>query len=226
MTSWNELVYMKCVLPQLLKIADKIVIVDDSSNDGTVEWVKSLNDPRIDLFTRKFTTCAEQNDAALQRCTKDNTWVWCTSPDELPTQIFIDTVRTLLNEADKRNIDRIWAVVYHMRGLDTMSEEVGMEIKLFRNDEHHKCHYTGFPHERIDGVFDGTCEKADDGRFGICHMKQADKAKCTQWKTDYVEKLIYSAKDINRRLKYRTVSKPHDMAYYITDELKDYICSQ
>jgi len=226
MTSWNELVYLKCVLPQLLSISDKVVIVDDYSTDGTVEWVKSLNDPRIDLFHRKFDTCAEQFDAALQRCTKDNTWIWSTSPDELPTEVFIRNIRYLLWEADKTNVDRLWCVVYHMRDLDLISEEVGMEIKLFRNDEHHKCKYIGFPHERIDGVFDGTCDKPDDGRIGICHFKQADKAKIAQWKTDYVEKLIYSAKDINRRLKYRTVSKPYNMGYHITEELKNYICSQ
>lgn len=217
---------MKCVLPQLLKFSDKVVIVDDFSTDGTVEWIDNLKDNRIDFFQRKFTTCAEQFDSALQRCTKDDTWIWLTTPDEVPTKVLVGTIRGITQEADRINADRIWCVVFHMRGLDCISEEMGMEIRLFKNDAHHSVFYDGFPHEHLRGKFDGSVLTPDDGNFGICHFKQADKAKMAIWKTDYVEKLIYSAKDINRRLKYRTVPLPIDTKYYITKELKNYLCSQ
>jgi len=226
LTSWNELVYMKCLLPQLLRVFDKVVIVDDFSTDGTVEYIKSLKDPKIDFFQRKFDTCGQQYNSALQRCTKDDTWVWTTTPDEIPTDIFFGILRTLTIEADKQNVDRIWCVVHHMRSLDTMSEEVGMEIRLFRNDVHHDVTYGGFPHEHLRGKFDGRADTHNDGRFGICHFKQADKNKVAQWKTDYVEKLIYSAKDINRRLKHRTVPLPSNIRYELTDELRSQLCSQ
>lgn len=226
MTSWNELVYMKSTLPQLLSVSDKVVIVDDFSTDGTVEYVRSLNNPNIELFSRKFDTCGQQFDSALQRCTKDDTWVWATSPDEVPTTYFLENVRRISQDADKANADRIWCLVRHMRSMDTISEEVGVEIKLFRNDVHHAVSYGGFPHEHLKGKFDGKDMTPDDGRFGVCHFKQADKNKVSQWKTDYVEKLIYSAKDINRRLKYRTIALPSDVSYNITKELENYICSQ
>lgn len=226
LTSWNELIYTKCLLPQLLRVFDKVVIVDDFSTDGTVDYVKSLNEPKVDLVQRKFDTCAKQIDFALQRCSKDNTWVWLATPDEIPTEYFFSNVRQIILEADKQNSDRIWCVVHHLRSIDSMSGEVGMEVRLFRNDAHHNVFYDGFPHEHLRGEFDGSVMTPEDGRFGICHLKQADKEKIQLWKTDYVEKLIYSAKDINRRLKYPTVALPEGVSYELTEELRKYLCSQ
>lgn len=218
--------YVKSLIPQFLTVADKIVIVDDFSTDGTKEYIDSLKDSRIDFFQRKFTTCAEQFDAALQRCTKDDTWVWCATPDEVPTTYWFENIRRLLDEADAKGFDRIWCSVFHMRGLRESSNEVGREIRLFRNDVDNNVSYVGFPHEHLHGKFSGGHDQEQDGRFAICHFKQADKKKVAMWKTDYVEKLIYSAKDINRRLKHPTEALPFDIRYTITDELKDYICSQ
>lgn len=225
-TNWNELVYLKNLIPQFQRVADEIHIVDDFSTDGSKEWIESLNDTRIDFFQRKFDTCPQQFDSVLKRCSKDNTWVWCATPDEVPTTYWFENIRTILEGADSKGIDRIWCSVFHMRGLRETSEEVGREIRLFRNDEKNKCEYVGFPHERLNGIFSGDHDENQDGRFAICHFKQADKSKVALWKTDYVEKLIYSAKDVSRRLKYNTVALPEDIRYEITDELKEYICSQ
>lgn len=223
MTSWNELPYLKCLLPQFLRVFHKVHIVDDFSTDGTVEWVKSLNDPRIDFTQRKFDTCAGQFDYILQRATKDNTWIWCATPDEFPTKYFFENIRKVTLEADAQDIDRIWTTVFHLRGERDVSAEVGGEIRLFRNDANHQCRYIDFPHERLDGKFDGHCSSELDKMFAFVHFKQADEKKIELWKTDYVEKGVYSAWDINRRLKFPSRALPEFIQYEITDDLRRFL---
>jgi len=201
-------------------------MVDDFSTDGTKEWIESLKEPRIDLFQRKFDTIPKMYQAALERCSKDNTWIWAANPDEIPTNYWINNIRRLMDEADERGFDRIWSTIFHMRGLDCMSSEIGQEIRFYRNDVHHNVKYVGDPHERIDGTFDGKVEDLPSIDFATIHFKQADKKKLEIWKHDYVEKLVYSAKDINRRLKYYTHALPKGAEYKISEELKNYLCSQ
>jgi GT2 family glycosyltransferase len=46
--TWDRLGYSHKALTNLLKVTDaEIVMYDDGSQDGTVEWIKSLDDPRI-----------------------------------------------------------------------------------------------------------------------------------------------------------------------------------
>jgi glycosyltransferase involved in cell wall biosynthesis len=226
LTSWNELPYVKEVLPRYLKVADRLIMVDDFSTDGTKEWVESLKDPRIDFYQRKFDTCPLQYQSALEHCSKNDTWIWACNPDEIPTDYWFANVRRLLEEGDELGVDRIWATVYHMRGLHEMSCEIGQEIRFFRNDEKYQVRYVGDPHERIDGRFKGNCSPNICEKFATIHFKQADKNKLEIWKHDYVEKLVYSAKDINRRLKYNTIPLPMGITYHISEELRNYLCSQ
>lgn len=222
-TSWNELPYLKNQIPQFLKVFDGIYIVDDFSTDGTLEWLANLKEPKIHVHQRKFDDCAHQFDSVLQKCPKDDTWVWCATPDELPTEWFLENIKSILKDADTKNIDRIWATVYHLRGEKEIANEIGGEIRLFRNDQHHKCIYTDYPHERLHGVFDGHCASQLDERLAFVHFKQADKEKLDIWKTDYVEKGVYRLWDINRRLNYPTIPLPQHITYKITDELRNYL---
>lgn len=226
LTSWNELVYFKEVLPRYLNVASRIVIVDDYSTDGTKEWIEGLKDPRICFIQKKFETCPLQYQTALEHCSKD-VWIWACNPDEIPTDFWFENIIRLLTEADSENVDRIWSTIFHMRSLNTMSSEIGQEIRLYKNDTHHAVKYVGDPHERIDGKFDGhVADSPTVENFATIHFKQFDKKKLEIWKHDYVEKLVYSAKDINRRLKYNTIALPTSTKYTIGKELRDYLCSQ
>ena len=222
-TCWNELPYLKNQIPQLLTVFDKVHLVDDFSTDGTKEWIESINSPRIDFFQRKFDCCASQFDAVLQRADKDNTWVWCLTADELPTKYVFNNIRSIINDADKRNVDRIWSTVFHLRGEREIAEEIGGEIRLFKNDVAHKCIYTDFPHERLHGEFDGHCANQYNPAFAFVHFKQCDAEKIHIWKTDYVEKGVYSLWDVNRRLNYPTIALPDFIEYSISDELRSYL---
>lgn len=222
-TSWNELVYLKNQLPLLLPVFDKIVICDDFSTDGTKEWIESLNDPKIDFFQRKFDDCAHQFDAMLQRCPKDNTWVFCTTPDELPTNFFLENVRLIINHCKPKNIDRLWTTVFHLRSEREIASEIGGEIRLYLNDAHHECKYIDYPHERLDGRFDGYATPQVDERFAFVHFKQADPVKLQLWKGDYVEKGVYSLWDVNRRLNMSTIPLPENIEYSVNKELREYL---
>jgi hypothetical protein len=204
-------------------VFDEIYIVDDFSTDGSVEWLKSVDSSKIHIFQRKFDDCPHQFDFILQQCPKDNTWIWCATPDELPTDWWFENIRKVLDEADTKNIDRIWATVYHLRSERECANEIGGEIRLFRNDEHHKCWYTDYPHERLDGKFDGHCASQLDERLAFVHFKQADKDKLDIWKTDYVEKGVYRLWDVNRRLNIPSIPLPEHIEYSITPELRKYL---
>lgn len=225
-TCRNELPYLKNQIPQFLECFDKIHIIDDFSTDGTTEWIESLRSDKIDFFQRKFDQCSNQFDAVLQRCDKDNTWVWCATADELPTKHYFKNIRKCLASADEEKIDRIWSTVYHLRGEREMSSEIGDEIRLFRNDAHHGCYYCDYPHERLHGNFDGHCGhyKSEDGiPLAFVHFKQCDPTKLHEWKTEYVEKGIYSLWDVNRRLNFPTVILPEIVEYKVSEDFRRFL---
>jgi len=218
---WNELVYLKNLIPKLQKVSDKIVMLDGFSEDGTAKYYRDY--PGVDFYQREFDHCAAQFDYGLSKCPKNNTWVLNVTADELPTTWFFDNIRDMLANADKKNIDRIFTTVFHLRGEREMSNEIGGQLRLFRNDEHHKCKYVDYPHERLHGEFDGHCLKDYKREWAYVHFRQADPQKVNLWKTHYIEKGVYSLWDINRRLNFPTVSLPSFVKYTINDELRKYL---
>lgn len=222
-TCHNDYIYLQNLLPQLVEVTDKVVVVDDFSEDKTKEYVRELNSPKVDFYQRKFDCCANQFDYALQKCPKDDTWVMDLTAIELPTKFFFDNIRRLLDYFDSRKIDRVWATVYHLREERAICQEIGGELRLFRNDEHHECHFDGYPHEGLDGRFDGDCVPQVDERFAFVRFRQADKGKIHEWLTDYVEKGIYSLADLRRRLNYPTVELPMFVQYKINDKLRKHL---
>lgn len=220
---WNERVYLQNQLPQLLKVCDKVIVVDDFSEDGTEKWIHRNYNPKIEFYQRHFDCCANQFDYALSKAPKDNTWVYCITADELPTTYFFNNVRRVLDNADSKNIDRIFMTVFHLRGEDEMSSEVGGQLRLFRNDKHHQCHYIDYPHERLHGEFDGHCISQPGQEFAFVHFRQADPKKVQDWKTVYIEKGVYSLWDINRRLNIPTISLPPYIKYSVNEELRKHL---
>lgn len=222
-TCWNDLIYLKSQVPQLLAVADKLCMVDDFSTDGTKEWIESLNEPKIEFYQRKFDRCANQFDYVLQKAPKDDTWVFNLSAIELPTKFFFENIRQILDDADRQNIDRIWLTVFHLRNEREICQEIGGELRLFRNDEKNQCKFIDYPHERLDGKFDGHCTPQVDERIAFVRFRQADPRKIEEWLTTYVEKEVYSLRDLKRRLDYPTVVLPQFIEYTINDELRSYL---
>jgi hypothetical protein len=220
---WNEGVYLQNLIPQLLTVADKVVVVDGNSTDFTKDYILSIKDPRLEFYQREFDICAKQFDFALSKCTKNDTWVFNCTADELPTKWWFGNIRNILDTSDAMGIDRLFSLVFHLRGERTMSSEMGCELRIFRNDEHHKCFYTDYPHERLEGQFDGDCCREPNREFAFVHFKQADPSKIHIWKNDYVEKGVYSLWDINRRLDFPTIQLPEYINYEVNSDLRRYL---
>ena len=220
---WNELPYLKNLIPQLEKVSDEIIIVDGNSTDGTKEWFDFIINPKVKFCQRAFDCCANQFDYALQKAPKDNTWVYNVTGDELPTIWFFENIRRILDDADSKKIDRLFMTVFHLRGEREISNEIGGQLRLFRNDAHHECVYTDYPRERLHGHFDGHCIMQTDPKFAFVHFRQADPQKVELWKTHYIEKGVYSLWDINRRLNIETIPLDTDIDYKITNELREYL---
>ena len=222
-TCHNDRIYLQNQLPQLLEVADKIVIVDDFSSDGTLEYVEGLNNSKVEFYQRQFDCCAKQFDFALQKLPKGNVWVLNMTAIELPTNYFFENIRNVLDESDKRDIDRIWMSVFHLRGERTMCQETGGELRLFRNGVENENKFSGYPHECIDGKYYGYGLPEVDREFAFVRFRQASKEKIREWLEDYVEKGIYSLWDLKRRLDYPTVELPMFINYKINDELRKHL---
>ena len=57
MATYNGIIYIKKQISSILKqidYEDELIIVDDCSNDGTIEYIKSLKDIRIKLFVNEL----------------------------------------------------------------------------------------------------------------------------------------------------------------------------
>lgn len=222
-TCWNELPYLKNLIPQFCLVADEIHILDGNSTDGTKEWLDSLNDPNIHYYFREFDDCGTHFNYLLQKCPKDDTWVYNCTADELPTEYFFENIRDHLQASEAMGIDRLFTFAYHLRDEHTMSAELGCQLRIFRNDKVNNCIYCDSPHERLHGQFKGHCCSTPSDEFAYVHFKQADPKKIELWKTEYVEKGVYSLWDIQRRLAITTNPLPDYITYSINNELREYL---
>lgn len=219
----NDYIYLQNLLPQLIEVADKVILVDDFSEDRTKAYIAGLNSPKVEFYQRHFDCCANQFDFALQKAPKDNTWVLDITAIELPTTYFFRNIRGHLDLFDQEGVDRAWLTVYHLRGERTICQEIGGELRLFRNDEANKCCFTDAPHERLEGRFEGNCVPQVGEGFAFVRFRQADPKKIQEWLTVYVEKGVYSLRDLKRRLDYPTTELPIFVTYKVNEKLRQHL---
>jgi len=218
----NDYIYLQNLIPQLLEVADKVIVLDDFSKDGTKEYLESLG-PKLEFYQREFDNCANQFDYALQKAPKDNTWVLDLTAIELPTIDFFKNIRRLLGVFDEKMVDRAWLTVFHLRTERTICKEIGGELRLFRNDACNNCRFMDAPHERLDGKFEGNCVPQVGETFAFVRFRQADPKKIQEWLTDYVEKGIYSLRDLKRRLNYHATELAMFINYRANKALRDHL---
>ena len=220
---WNELPYLKNLIPQYQTVCDEIVILDGNSTDGTKEGIEETKPQKVRFYQREFDQCSKQFNYGLRKISRDNTWVINITADELPTTYFFQHIRAILDRADEENVDRIWMSAFHLRGEREIANEVGGQLRIFRNDQHHFTGYLDYPHERLHGRFDGHCIKQPDERFAYVHFRQADPKKIQDWKFIYVEKGVYSLWDINKRLNHITIPLPESIEYKVNKDLRKHL---
>jgi glycosyltransferase involved in cell wall biosynthesis len=95
--TFNEAANIARTLSNLDWLA-RIVVVDSFSADATAELVRS--NPKARLFTRKFTTHAEQWNYALTETGIDTEWVLALDADYQATPAFAQEVANIADSAD------------------------------------------------------------------------------------------------------------------------------
>lgn len=80
----NEDQWIWFSLMSVRDLVSEMLIIDDASTDKTVEIIKSIKDPKINLFERKLTTPADHTKARNELITKTRTdWFLILDGDEV-----------------------------------------------------------------------------------------------------------------------------------------------
>ena len=74
MATFNGMPFIKEQLSSILSeltSVDEIIISDDGSNDGTIEYIQTLGNPRIYLYLNNFRNVIRNFEFALSKCSGD-----------------------------------------------------------------------------------------------------------------------------------------------------------
>jgi len=138
---------IKGLLENIKDIVDEIVVVDDGSEDRTINDAKSYN---AKVFLKKCWGTAEPNRMfALKQAT--NEWVLYLDPDERLNKSLKNEFRNLVEEAQKRGFSgySIWRLDLTQKGEPIPGSET-MQIRVFKKS---RALYKGIIHElpKING---------------------------------------------------------------------------
>jgi len=126
---------------------DEIIIVDDYSEDRTIEIIKNLGDPKIKVLQRRLNNdFASQRNFGLEKTRGE--WVLFIDADERVTEYLRNEISYLISDSDRRNklngyfvkrIDFIWEK-------ELKYGETG-NINLLRLAKRHAGQWVGKVHE-------------------------------------------------------------------------------
>ena len=85
--------FFKTIYNQTLQPTE-ILILENGSTDGTVNWLKSLNDPRIKIFPTDLLLPIEKNWDRIKTVPRKK-WMFMSGHDDLIKSTFIETIRNL-----------------------------------------------------------------------------------------------------------------------------------
>lgn len=217
--SHNELHYLENLIPQVANMVDRIVVVDDESTDGTLNYLASW--PMVEVIHRKFDlNFSNQRNTALERV-NDGDWVWRIDADEIPTSK-MRHIKSVIAHLDAIGIDRLQVPIYHLINFVMCKQEIGVEIRLFKKNP--TCSYQGNIHERITATFPGLLHRLPED-FGLVHLKYMDTNKVHQLQTEYISKGLYKKDDVDRRLHLDAAFLPSSISFHCSEDLESYLCT-
>ncbi len=212
----NNWVYMQNLVPILKRMADRVIVVDDCSTDGTQEWLLKQRD--VDVIIRKFdNNFSNQRNAAMEHIDNGD-WVMRIDSDELPSTWLTKNLRTIVPYYESVKCNRTNMPIYHMINFCMCKTEVGFEIRLFKKNE--TCLYKGKCHEIMDAEFgEGTTQLELPGWGGLIHWKYADRLKIKETEDVYLPNNLYDETDWKNRLNGEASYLPANIIYEMNDDL-------
>ncbi len=132
----NEKEFIKECLLSVKDFADEIVIIlDDKSNDGTEEIIKSMNLKNLKLIKRKW-EMAKTKQYAYEQCTKD--WVLCLDGDEVLSDNG-HILKDFIELSEKNNVNsvdiRSHHLMYNFGWEDCLKDKHFHSRRFFKNDK-------------------------------------------------------------------------------------------
>jgi glycosyltransferase involved in cell wall biosynthesis len=200
---------MKNLIPQL-SFADKIIVCDSYSTDGTTEYLNSC--PNVQVVSQEW----ENNFGKKRQCaldaTPDGVWVLRLDSDEMLTTPTIENFRMICNELDEANCDRAMFNIYHMLQDRThCNNMVGIELRLFVKGD---TVWRNKVHEILDGKFPGSSYSFDP-IYSIVHLKYLLGNKK---KEEYLREGFYDNRTMDSLENGLVVPLPNDVDYDIVNE--------
>lgn len=222
MMCYNELYFLETCIKQLLEFCDGIIILDNGSTDGSVEYLEQIADQRITVI---FDKQPIPMDYSLQRnkmlaVTPDDSWVLKWDPDELPSITMKKEIREYLDD-----IHSGWTVpIYHMMGdrHHCLAIEVGFgHLRLFKKNANTK--FYGHIHEQVSigDPYGGIHPESD---IGVVHLSYYLPNRLHKKAVAYSKiegSGFLNAKDLTSRLRSRPV--PFNLEVDVSDEWLDNI---
>ena len=130
---------------------DEIIIIDDNSEDRTIEVIKSLNNGKIKIYERWLNNnFSEQRNFGLSKSTKE--WVLFIDADERVSEELKDELNSIVINKDRKSIGFLIKRVDYIGGKKLKYGEVG-NLKLLRFAKRGSGSWVGSVHEewQIDG---------------------------------------------------------------------------
>jgi len=157
----NEIEFIECCYNSIKNVADEIIIViDDKSTDGTIEFVKELlkTDDKIKLHIETWRGGAKQKQFLKEQCTED--WILFLDGDEVlsdnaevPLKKLIEHPYVIDDNGTKHNFNyyniRSHHFIYGFGAEDVTVPKHFHEARLIKNDS--KFNFVGHNHAMVKG---------------------------------------------------------------------------
>ena len=191
--TYNELPNIRRTLKRL-EWARRIVIVDSYSDDGTVEYLRSL--AQASVFQRRFDSHANQWNYAFRETGIDTPWVLALDADYQLTNELVDEIASL--DPEKENLSGYtFAFIYCVFGKQLRGTLYPASNYLFKL-EHVRCVQDGHTQRLIiDGLTKQLSEK-------ILHDDRKPLSRWIRSQDSYMQ----IEKDIIRNTAWRSLSWP------------------
>ncbi len=135
-------------ITSILPICDEFVIAIGKCDDGTLELIQNLNEPKIKIIETEWDenlreggrVLAVETDKAFKHISKDTDWAFYLQADEVVHEKYLDTIYEAMQKyKDNKHIDGLLFKYLHFYGsfdyVGTSSNWYSHEIRVIKNNQ-------------------------------------------------------------------------------------------